>query len=64
MPRFEARTKIIEELKELHLHRGSSSHKMALPVCSRTKDIVEPRFPVLIHLDQFIFGTSYPCYTI
>ena len=42
MPRFTARHKVIEKLKELNLFRGSKSHEMVLPVCSRTGDVIEP----------------------
>jgi len=40
--RFECRTKIIEDLKALGLYRGKSDNPMAVGICSRSKDIIEP----------------------
>eukprot|EP00127_Corallochytrium_limacisporum_P003771 Clim_evm103s152 gene=Clim_evmTU103s152 len=40
--RFDARITIGEKLKELGLLKEIKSHNMTLPICSRTKDIVEP----------------------
>ena len=40
--RFDARADIIVELTRLGLYRGKTSNKMALGICSRSKDIVEP----------------------
>jgi valyl-tRNA synthetase len=42
MPRFLARHKVINKLKEMNLWRETKSHEMNLPVCSRTGDIIEP----------------------
>ncbi|VDM60684.1 unnamed protein product [Angiostrongylus costaricensis] len=42
MRRFEARNAIVDDLKELRLYRGSKDNAMVVPVCSRSKDIVEP----------------------
>lgn len=42
MKRFEARTAIVQALKEKGFYRGSKDHAMILPVCSRSQDIVEP----------------------
>lgn len=42
LPRFEARWKVIERLKQLELWRGHSEHAMSLPTCSRTGDVIEP----------------------
>ncbi|KAG5677754.1 hypothetical protein PVAND_007485 [Polypedilum vanderplanki] len=39
--RFDAREKILNSLVDLNLLRGSKSHKMILPICSRSKDIIE-----------------------
>uniref|UniRef100_H2ZWJ3 valine--tRNA ligase n=1 Tax=Latimeria chalumnae TaxID=7897 RepID=H2ZWJ3_LATCH len=40
--RFLAREKVIEALAERGLYRGSQSHPMVLPLCSRSGDVVEP----------------------
>ena len=43
MKRFEARVKIIAELKTLGLYRGEEENAgMVLPICSRSKDVIEP----------------------
>ncbi|KAJ1373978.1 hypothetical protein KIN20_036554 [Parelaphostrongylus tenuis] len=42
MRRFEARKAIIDDLKELGLYHGSKDNAMVVPICSRSKDIVEP----------------------
>lgn len=41
LPRFIARDKVLHRLAELELYRGSDFHKMVLPICSRSKDIIE-----------------------
>lgn len=41
LKRFDAREMIEEELKKLGLYNGTSDHTMVLPVCSRSKDVVE-----------------------
>lgn len=41
MPRFLAREKILDNLDKLNLLRGIKPHNMNLPVCSRSKDIIE-----------------------
>lgn len=41
LPRFQAREEILNDLAELQLLRGSKPHNMVLPICSRSKDIVE-----------------------
>lgn len=41
LPRFLARDKILHRLAELELYRGSDFHKMVLPICSRSKDVIE-----------------------
>jgi len=40
--RFDARRQIRAALASLGLFRGSSSHSMTLPICSRSGDIIEP----------------------
>ena len=42
MLRYDARTKVIEKLKELKLYRGKTSNEMTLKICSRSSDIIEP----------------------
>lgn len=41
MPRFDAREKILHDLGERGLFRGKASHKMQLPRCSRSHDVIE-----------------------
>lgn len=41
LPRFIAREKILHSLAELQLYRGSDFHHMILPICSRSRDVVE-----------------------
>lgn len=42
MPRFEARVKIVDKLKELGLFRGVADNPMRLGLCSRSGDVIEP----------------------
>lgn len=42
MKRFVARKKVIEALKARGLYRDTVENAMVVPVCSRSKDIVEP----------------------
>ncbi|EAT33621.1 AAEL014099-PA [Aedes aegypti] len=41
LPRYEARGKIMDYLTRNNLLRGIKPHSMILPVCSRSKDVVE-----------------------
>lgn len=41
LPRFTARDKVLHRLAELELYRGSDFHNMVLPICSRSKDVIE-----------------------
>lgn len=41
MPRFEARETILDELAKDGLFRGKAPHKMQLPRCSRSHDVIE-----------------------
>ena len=41
-PRFKARRTVMEFLQEKGLHRGKEDNKMSLPLCSRSKDVIEP----------------------
>jgi len=43
MKRFDARLAIIEALKKKNLFRGTSPNPMRIGICSRSKDIIEPR---------------------
>jgi valyl-tRNA synthetase len=40
--RFDARYNVIEELKKQNLYVGVKDNPMTIPLCSRTKDVVEP----------------------
>ena len=41
-PRFQVRQQLLEDLKARGLYRDSKENSMVLPVCSRSKDIIEP----------------------
>ncbi|GME86089.1 unnamed protein product [[Candida] boidinii] len=40
--RFDARSLVIEKLKELDLFVGQEDNEMTLPICSRSGDVIEP----------------------
>ncbi|XP_075162378.1 valyl-tRNA synthetase, mitochondrial [Haematobia irritans] len=40
-PRFEAREQILQKLAEMQLLQGVHDHAMQLPICSRSKDVIE-----------------------
>jgi valyl-tRNA synthetase len=42
MPRFEARKAVLKALEDLGHFRETKDNPMVVPVCSRSKDIVEP----------------------
>ena len=42
MKRFDARTAVLKALKEKGLYHETNENPMVIPVCSRSKDIVEP----------------------
>ncbi|XP_077987163.1 valine--tRNA ligase-like [Glandiceps talaboti] len=42
MKRFDARYAVLEALKEKGLYRDTKENPMVVPICSRSKDIVEP----------------------
>ncbi|XP_010273593.1 PREDICTED: valine--tRNA ligase, mitochondrial 1 [Nelumbo nucifera] len=42
MPRFKARTAVIEALQKKGLYRGAQNNEMRLGLCSRSNDVVEP----------------------
>lgn len=41
LKRFDARDRIKDELSAIGLYRGCRAHKMILPMCSRSKDVIE-----------------------
>lgn len=41
IPRFHVREMILDDLAELGQLRGINAHKMILPICSRSKDVIE-----------------------
>lgn len=53
---------VIQELKEMNLLRGSNEHKMSIPICSRTGDVIE-YLPKLQwyenHLIYFLFMLNH-----
>lgn len=42
MKRFEARKAVLKALEEAGLYRGTADNPMVVPICSRSKDVVEP----------------------
>lgn len=42
MKRFDARKAVLTALKELNLYKETQNNPMVVPICSRSKDIVEP----------------------
>jgi valyl-tRNA synthetase len=42
MMRFDARVEVMKKLKSLGLFEKSEDHKMNIPICSRSGDIIEP----------------------
>ncbi|KAJ2949327.1 hypothetical protein O0L34_g6280 [Tuta absoluta] len=42
MMRFDVRRGIVDNLKQMFLYRDTKEHAMVVPICSRSKDIVEP----------------------
>jgi len=42
MKRFDARTALLSALQEKGLYRGCKDNPMVVPICSRSKDIIEP----------------------
>ncbi|KAM3657965.1 LOW QUALITY PROTEIN: valine--tRNA ligase [Ammospiza maritima maritima] len=45
MPRFQARRALLETLKERGLFRGITENPMVVPICSRSKDVLERAVP-------------------
>ncbi|XP_076309887.1 valyl-tRNA synthetase [Tachypleus tridentatus] len=46
MKRFEARKAVLEALKEKGLYRDTKDNPMVVPICNRSKDVVEPLLKV------------------
>jgi len=42
MPRFKARLAVLEAIEKEGLFRGKADNPMSVPVCNRSKDIIEP----------------------
>ena len=42
MKRFDARVAVLKALKEKNLYIETKDNPMVVPVCNRSKDIVEP----------------------
>lgn len=42
MKRFDARTAVLQALKDKGLYRNTKENPMVVPICSRSKDVVEP----------------------
>ncbi|KAH8384583.1 hypothetical protein KR093_001627 [Drosophila rubida] len=42
LKRFDCRKQILEKLKQLGLYRETLNNAMVVPICSRSKDVVEP----------------------
>lgn len=41
MHRFDARTVIVNELQKMNLLRDRQDHDMTVPICSRSRDVIE-----------------------
>uniref|UniRef100_A0A0B7ANU5 Valine--tRNA ligase n=1 Tax=Arion vulgaris TaxID=1028688 RepID=A0A0B7ANU5_9EUPU len=42
MKRFDARKAVLQALKDKGLYRGTKDNPMVIPMCSRSKDVIEP----------------------
>ena len=40
--RFDARKQVLQALKEKGLYRETKDNPMVVPICSRSKDVIEP----------------------
>jgi len=54
MKRFDARKAVVEALKEIGCYKECVDNPMVVPVCSRSKDIVEP----LLKLQWYVSCTD------
>jgi valyl-tRNA synthetase len=43
LKRFDARRAVAKALDKKGLYKGRQPHSMVLPICSRSKDVIEPR---------------------
>lgn len=51
LPRFTARKQVLAALKDLGLYRDTKDNPMVVPLCSRSKDIIEPMLKVQWYLN-------------
>lgn len=51
MRRFDARKTIVDKLKELQLFDRIEPHTMVLPMCTRSKDVIEPMLKPQWYID-------------
>lgn len=42
MKRFDARKAVLQALKDKGLYENTTENAMVVPICSRSKDVVEP----------------------
>eukprot|EP00042_Codosiga_hollandica_P044314 m.434676 g.434676 ORF g.434676 m.434676 type:complete len:1081 (-) comp56759_c0_seq4:1545-4787(-) len=42
LPRFTARARVLQRLKDMGLYRSEADNPMVVPICSRSGDIIEP----------------------
>ncbi len=42
LPRFNVRCQLLADMKQRGLYRDTKEHEMTLPICSRSKDVIEP----------------------
>ena len=42
MKRFDARKSVLKALQDKDLYRGTKDNPMVVPMCSRSKDVIEP----------------------
>ena len=63
MKRFDARKKVKEELEKLGLFKEIQNHNLVIPVCSRSKDIIEPMLKPqwCLEIDVFIRTNTCEC---
>lgn len=51
MMRYDVRVKILKDLEALGLYRGKKANPMALSICNRSNDIIEPRLKPQWYVD-------------
>lgn len=62
MRRFDARSAILEELRNQGLFRGQHPHKYNLPMCSRSGDVIEYLLKPQWYVFLWIFFIRSVCY--